>query len=282
MKHAYTVLIDPELRIEYNRRRLAEHLAINEPQDGTVTPIAMRLQDLYNGGTFLLELGKWIYCSLCAQGRSQTYACRACSGCGVRPTKATISFTVPKGSRNGNHIIIAGQGNRLYPLSKADDVILEVVEQDDPNFQRIGNDLYYTVYITSSQARREFLLKITHLDARELKLRFKPSELKPGRNRFTVKAEGFPVSGSSRRFGDMIVTVDVEDAVNDLSTQLSSTHISQSSPMPTDSSSSSSEHCYSTGFPLPIGKREMKKYPYGTYYKWSCCDFQAKNPNHHR
>ena len=71
-------------------------------------------------------------------------------------------------------------------------------------FERVGNDLKMTLYLSLSEALLGFTRKIPHLDGRTVELEWNGTTAHLAERR--VKGEGMPVTGRPDRFGDLVIT----------------------------------------------------------------------------
>lgn len=266
-------------RIEYNISLIAERMSISPP----LNPIAIEinLRDLYCGTSLKFDMHRWLCCPACSTEATPTYACASCNGCGVQPKNTTIAFSVPKGSHPGDRIVIQGQGHMMRHNDAPDNLMIELVASKDNIFKLINNDLHVTYAVTSNQALQGFLLNITHLDNHIVKLSFSPCEVTLKQNTFTIKNEGFPISKSStsakkQQYGDLIVKFKVDVDASESST------LPRSTLLFSQDNDRKRVQCYASGSPCPLGQRNMYQFPTGVWYKWSCCNSQAKDPLHHR
>lgn len=100
--------------------------------------------------------------------------CRACSGAGKsfassRRTEA-LEVHVPRGAPDGARVAVAGKADE-QPNSDAGDAVFVLRLAPHPEFRRLGADLYAARTVTLLQALCGAVLRMQHLDGRELVLR---------------------------------------------------------------------------------------------------------------
>jgi molecular chaperone DnaJ len=86
------------------------------------------------------------------EGRLMRDPCPDCRGEGVQATEETVSVKVPPGVANGNYIPLRGRGDAGRRGGPAGDVLVMVEEQEDPLFQRLGDDIITDVFVTPADA----------------------------------------------------------------------------------------------------------------------------------
>jgi len=92
-------------------------------------------------------------CPACGgEGRILRDPCPECRGDGVRATEETISVQVPAGVATGNYIPLRGLGDAGRRGGPAGDVLVLVEEQEDPLFQRLGDDIITDIFVTPADA----------------------------------------------------------------------------------------------------------------------------------
>lgn len=118
-----------------------------------------------------------------------------------------IRITIPAGVENGQTIKLGGQGAPGINGGPAGDLYITFVISDDPQFKRLGNDLYvdaplplYTAVLGGEQV-------IDTLGGK-VKLKVKP-ETQNG-TKVRLKGKGFPVYKQEGQAGDLIVAWRVE------------------------------------------------------------------------
>lgn len=137
--------------------------------------------------------------------------CKKCKGKRVVEKKKILELYVPRGAREGEKIVLAGEADQS-PDQEPGDIIFEIVEKDHPVFRRAGADLQAELKITLAEALTGFnRVVLTHLDGRGIVLNVKQPQgkvLRPGQV-LRVPGEGMPIKRTDDR-GDLYLTVDIE------------------------------------------------------------------------
>jgi curved DNA-binding protein len=135
-----------------------------------------------------------------------------------------IRITIPAGIENGQTIKIPGHGGKGINGGPDGDLYITFSIAVNPDFKRLGNDLYTTVDIDLYKAVLGGEITIDTLDGK-VKLKVK-AETQNG-TKVKLKDKGFPVYKSEGSFGDLYVTYNVKIPTNltekqkELFTQLS-------------------------------------------------------------
>ncbi len=92
-------------------------------------------------------------CPTChGEGKIVGDPCPACVTSGRIKESEMITITVPAGVSNGNYIPLKGQGNVGARGGPAGDIIVFIEELEHPLFERQGDDIYYELPISITQA----------------------------------------------------------------------------------------------------------------------------------
>lgn len=129
--------------------------------------------------------------------------CRHCNGTGVVRGTETVSVKIPAGVATGNYITISGGGDRGERGGPAGDLYVIIEEQDDPLFERHGNDVLIDLPLTYSQLVLGTKLEIPTLDGTVL---FKVPPGTPSHKIFRMKGKGIPRLNAYGK-GDQLVRV---------------------------------------------------------------------------
>jgi DnaJ-class molecular chaperone len=110
--------------------------------------IEVSLRDAYAGGTRSVSLTLEDTCPRCGgSGVVQRSVCPVCHGIGRVATAKTLEISVPRGVRNGQRIRLGGQGGRGIHDGPPGDLFLEVLVQDDTQFERDGDDITFELRV---------------------------------------------------------------------------------------------------------------------------------------
>lgn len=123
----------------------------------------------------------------------------------------TIRITVPAGVSNGQEIKLKGYGGPGVNNGPSGDLYITFVIAEDPDFKRIGNNLYATEAIDLYTAILGGDIYVNTLTGK-VKLKVKP-ETQNG-TKVKLKGKGFPVYKKEGEFGDLIITYHIKIPTN--------------------------------------------------------------------
>ena len=156
--------------------------------------------------TILGQMQTSTTCQRCGgTGKVISKPCRKCGGSGLVKAPEEINFKVPAGVAQGMQLTVRGKGNAAPHGGVNGDLLVVIEEEQDLNFQRDGNDLLYSLFVSVPDAITGCEADIPAIDG---KLRIKVA---PGTQSGTVlrlRGKGVPdVNGYGA--GDMLVAVNV-------------------------------------------------------------------------
>lgn len=122
-----------------------------------------------------------------------------------------IRITVPAGVADGQVIKLKGQGGPGANGGPAGDLYITFNIPEDPEFKRLGDDLYITAPLNLYTAILGGDQTVDTLDGK-VKLKIKP-ETQNG-TKVRLRGKGFPVYKQEGKHGDLIVTLSVEIPTN--------------------------------------------------------------------
>jgi len=135
-----------------------------------------------------------------------------------------IRITIPAGVEDGQKIRLKGHGAPGVNGGLNGDLYITFVIEDDPQFKRLGNDLYTTAEIDLYTAVLGGETTVETMSGK-LKLKVPPGTQNDARTR--VRGKGFPVYKTDGQFGDLYIIYKVKIPTNlsekerELFTQLS-------------------------------------------------------------
>ncbi|KAJ1555695.1 hypothetical protein HK405_014479 [Cladochytrium tenue] len=160
-------------------------------------PLPVTLEDLYKGAIKKLKVTRKIYDS--ASGRPMT-------------TEKILEINIKPGWKAGTKIKFAGEGDELPPDigSGAQDLEFIIEEKPHPRFKRDGDHLRAEIEVDLHEALAGFTRQLQTLDGRTLEIRGATGRdvVRPGQE-IVVRGEGFPISKSPGKKGDLFVVVKI-------------------------------------------------------------------------
>ncbi|XP_030646189.1 dnaJ homolog subfamily A member 2b [Chanos chanos] len=135
--------------------------------------------------------------------------CKVCEGKKVLKQMKVLEVHVDKGMRHGQKITFSGESDQS-PNTDPGDIVLVLQEREHEMFRRDGNDLYVTQTIELVEALCGFQFCLTHLDGRQLLIKYPPGKvIQPGCMR-VVRGEGMPQYRNPFEKGDLFIKFDVQ------------------------------------------------------------------------
>jgi DnaJ family protein A protein 2 len=153
-----------------------------------------------------------VLCSSCS-GRGESFKdkdkCKKCKGARVVQTRKILELYIPRGSRQGDKIVLQGEADQV-PDQEPGDIIFELKETDHDIFARAGNDLAAEIDISLAEALTGFSkVVLMHLDGRGISITTpKGKILRPGQV-LKLAGEGMPIKRSDAK-GDLFLTINIE------------------------------------------------------------------------
>lgn len=145
-------------------------------------------------------------CPVChGEGKVIVNPCPKCGGHGVVRSKEEISFNIPAGVSDGMELRLRGAGNAAKNNGVAGDLLIQIAEEEHPEFRREGNNLVYTLFVSVPDA---ILGKSVEFSCFGEKIKVK---VEPGTQPGTLirfNGKGIPVLNGFGR-GDLLVYVQV-------------------------------------------------------------------------
>jgi len=143
-------------------------------------------------------------CPQC-QGMGQVIRdpCPVCRGKGQIQQEKVLGLKIPAGVEDGTRLRVSGEGEAGNMGGPAGDLYVVLRVREHPFFDRQGNDLYYTIPISMTQAILGAEIKVPTLRGQE---RLRIPEGTQNGTVFRVRGSGMP-SVDGRRQGDLYVSV---------------------------------------------------------------------------
>ena len=122
-----------------------------------------------------------------------------------------LRITIPAGVSNGQVIKLNGYGAPGVNGGSAGDLYITFVIEDDPQFKRLGDDLYLDVNVDLYTALLGGEQVVNTIDG---KVKLKVNAGTQNGTKVRLKGKGFPVYKKEGTFGDLIVTYNVKLPTN--------------------------------------------------------------------
>ena len=133
--------------------------------------------------------------------------CHKCNGSGTMTINDEIEFDIPKGISSGEYIKIDGKGNAPVRSNGINgDLVVMIMEDSDPAFERSGNDIITLKEISVIDAILGCDLKVNCIDGKQCL--FKTHVGVETGEHFKLKGKGMPIRDKNK-YGDMYVVVKV-------------------------------------------------------------------------
>jgi curved DNA-binding protein len=117
-----------------------------------------------------------------------------------------IRITIPAGVENGQKIRLKGHGAEGMNGGPNGDLYITFIMEDDPQFKRLGNDLYTNAEIDLYTA---VLGGETTIETLSGKIKLKVPAGTQNDTKTRIKGKGFPVYKKEGEFGDLYITYKV-------------------------------------------------------------------------
>ncbi len=145
-------------------------------------------------------------CSICEGTGEEIVRCERCEGDGRVPLEATIPVDVPAGVSDGMELRVAGAGHAGRAGGSPGDLYLSLSVEEDPVFERRGQDLFSILEVPMTQAALGAEVELETLDGAE-RIRVEPGTSSGTTVR--LRGKGIPNLGRRGR-GDLFVTVQIQ------------------------------------------------------------------------
>jgi molecular chaperone DnaJ len=158
--------------------------------------------------TILGSITTMAECPECrGRGEVISHPCDECRGSGVVDEARTLAVEIPAGVESGTRLRLSGRGGAGERGGPSGDLYVEIRVEDDPRFERFGDDLAHTVNVGIAEAALGTSAVIPLLDGGSHDLDV-PAGTQPG-TVFRISREGM---GRLRRRGrgDLLVEIRVE------------------------------------------------------------------------
>jgi len=150
-----------------------------------------------SGSGFFQQTVRSVCPSCQGKGKQITMYCTACGGVGTRPHFESVSITLPIGTDDGQFFKLQQKGD--FSQDMYGDLVIQVVLEPDSEYQKIGNDLVYNLFLDLDNIQDDYFT-IPHPSG---ELRIQSPEIFDTTKPLRLKNKGF--AG-----GDMYVKLNVK------------------------------------------------------------------------
>ncbi len=156
--------------------------------------------------TILGRMQTTAVCPECSgEGKIITNKCNVCFGNGIVEGEEVVAINLPAGVQDGMQLSMRSKGNAAARGGIPGDLIIVIEELDHEHFKRMGNDIYYELFISFPDAVNGTQLEVPTLDG---KVRIKiDAGTQPGKL-LRLRSKGLPsIEGHGK--GDMLISINV-------------------------------------------------------------------------
>eukprot|EP00428_Durinskia_dybowskii_P040363 CAMPEP_0170258250 /NCGR_PEP_ID=MMETSP0116_2-20130129/28990_1 /TAXON_ID=400756 /ORGANISM="Durinskia baltica, Strain CSIRO CS-38" /LENGTH=404 /DNA_ID=CAMNT_0010509283 /DNA_START=49 /DNA_END=1263 /DNA_ORIENTATION=+ len=130
--------------------------------------------------------------------------CATCRGQGVQYEVRSLAVPVPAGTKHGEHLLLAGEGDQL-PGFQARDVVCIIDVAEHPRFKVVDEHLVYHAHSSLVEALAGREIELEHLDGRRLVLQPPAGSVIKPYSWWRARGLGMPVSGHGPTKGDLLI-----------------------------------------------------------------------------
>ncbi|CAK7567128.1 MAG: DnaJ-like protein xdj1 [Sporothrix epigloea] len=135
--------------------------------------------------------------------------CRKCKGKRTVAESKALEIYIPRGSRQGERIVLEGEADQ-FPDQTPGDIVFTLVEEAHEIFTRVGDDLSAEISVTLAEALTGFSrVVLKHLDGRGIYLDHPRSNVLQPMEILKVAGEGMPRKRCEEK-GDLYLRVKIE------------------------------------------------------------------------
>ncbi|PWW79630.1 DnaJ-domain-containing protein [Tuber magnatum] len=135
--------------------------------------------------------------------------CKKCKGHCVIEEKKVLEIYIPRGSKEGDKIVLQGEADEA-PDHETGDIIFLLEEKDHNVFSRAGADLMAPLHVSLAEALTGFSrVVLKHLDGRGIQITHPKGKILRPRQALRVEGEGMPHKKGDGK-GDLFLIVDIE------------------------------------------------------------------------
>lgn len=135
--------------------------------------------------------------------------CKKCKGKRTASEKKVLEIYIPRGSMNGERIVLEGEADQ-FPDQTPGDIVFHLSEEPHDVFTRVGHDLSAEISVTLAEALSGFSrVVLTHLDGRGIHIDRPRGKIMRPNDILKVPGEGMPMKRGDAK-GDLYLIVKVE------------------------------------------------------------------------
>ena len=158
---------------------------------------------------------RYVTASVCpkcnGEGKSAKNKCPSCGGLGHNKKDTKVSIKIRPGVDSGHQIKIPGGGEISSRGGKPGDMFIVLNVRNHPLFERQGDDLHTTTYITFLQAALGGDLEVRTIDRKTAKVKIKPGT--QTHSSLRLRGKGMPRI-NTKTHGDLYVKVIIKTPTN--------------------------------------------------------------------
>lgn len=155
--------------------------------------------------TFLGQMQSTTTCPNCGgEGQVVTDKCHDCAGNGVVKGEEVIPIKIPAGVAEGMQLSMSGKGNSAARKGIAGDLYIQIEEIQHKHFERNGNNLLYSHFITFTDAVIGTTIEVPTIDG---KAKLKVEAGTQSGKTLRLRNKGLPSVNGYEGKGDMLVTI---------------------------------------------------------------------------
>lgn len=135
--------------------------------------------------------------------------CKKCKGTCVQEEKKVLEVYIPRGSKEGDKIVLEGEADE-QPGFETGDIVFILEEKDHEVFTRVGADLSATLKVDLVESLTGFSkVVLKHLDGRGIQLTHPVGEFLKSGQVLKIPGEGMPHKKGEGK-GDLYLVVSIE------------------------------------------------------------------------
>jgi len=134
--------------------------------------------------------------------------CKVCKAEKIIKESRTIEVPVEQGAPNEHIVTFTGEGDEI-PDALAGDLIVKLVIEKHPEFERKGADLYYRKAISLYEALTGVSFTLTHLDGQKIHIATAPGDIISPGSRRQISRKGMPFYKDAMSIGNLYIDFEV-------------------------------------------------------------------------